>query len=328
MATTQYPLSPPSLEELAQTLGPALKANYKESSISVKACPDLRRPPYYLASEGLSGRECVADIGGQPNLFPEPRLDKKYSLVSMAEKMGMSQDRGHFLGAGAGPFHAVGSNCELAPNLSWEDGFSDISNLTYFTMVDRTNEKHVTRCERSSSTDCALMMNLYGSSGLHGPVLKVTARGRKGTQKSFTECIRRALYDAYGDTRPISLGGVFVINSGTAHFHVMPDFPPKSKLPWTTREQLNEWLTYHDFEAPIVCLTVFHSADPGKKLGLRMEHTHCFTVDNGGGGGHYHGDLDVSDGVDEVEYEAYFNTAKTIYRIDRPEVTLEKDLHD
>ena len=55
-----------------------------------------------------------------------------------------------------------------------------------------------------------------------------------------------------------------------------------------------------------------------------MEHTHCFTTDGSNRGGHYHHDLEGED----VEYEAYFNTAKVIYRIDKPEVTLERDLHD
>lgn len=125
----------------------------------------------------------------------------------------------------------------------------------------------------------------------------------------------------------MSLGGVFVVKSGKTNFHVMPDFPMKpegQEYTFTTAKQLNDWLTYHDFptskENPIVCLTVLHSADPGKKLGLRMEHTHCFTVDGSQRGGHYHYDLDAAGEDEEVEYEAYFNTAKVLYRIDKPEV--------
>lgn len=64
-------------------------------------------------------------------------------------------------------------------------------------------------------------------------------------------------------------------------------------------------------DAPLVCLSVFHSFDPG--LSLRMEHTHCFSKHSQGG--HYHDDVTP----DVVEYEAYFNVAKAIYRIDRPE---------
>lgn len=328
METQKYPLSPPNLDELVQVLKPALEANYKTSNISVSQCPDLRKPPYHLAAEGLTGRECVADIGGQPNLFPEPRLDCKWCLLSLAQQMDMSPFQGHLLGAGAGPFHVIGMNSELAPNLSWKDSFSNVQNLTYYTKYQNPPGKAT--CERSPTADCALMINLYGSAGLPGPVLKITARGRKGSQKSFTECLRRALHAHYGDARPISLGGVFLLKTGTSKFHVMPDFPPANQLPFKDAKQLNDWLTYHDFEAPIVCLTVFHSADPGKMMGLRMEHTHCFDPSGEGAkGGHYHYDLDDGDGEgEEVEYEAYLNTAKMIYRIDRPEVTLERDLHD
>ncbi|KAF7187129.1 Ester hydrolase C11orf54-like [Pseudocercospora fuligena] len=328
MNTTKHPISPPSLDELVGVLTPALQSNFETAKVSVERCPDLRYPPYYLATPGLSGDERVADIGGQPNLFPEPRLECKYSLIEIAKEMEMDPEGGHLLGAGAGPFHHIGLNSELAPNLSWGNDFEQVINQTYYTKYDDSNGKHAAICERSPTTDCALMMNLYGSSGLPGNVIKITARARTGQHKSFTECIRKTLAEKYGDDRPISMGGIFLIKSGKAHFHVMPDFPPKEQMPFKNAKQLNDWLTYHDFEAPIVCLTVFHSADPGKKLGLRMEHTHCFSTHGANRGGHYHYDLPVGDGVEEIEYEAYFNTAKTIYRIDKPEVTLERDLHD
>lgn len=170
------------------------------------------------------------------------------------------------------------------------------------------------------------MANLYGSRGEPGPVLKITARKRIGPEKSFTECIRRALHALYGDSRTISLGGAFLVKSGTARYHIMPDFPGPSELPFKDSKQLNDWLTYHDFEGPIVCLSVLHSADPDKKMGLRMEHTHGYSPLGQDFGGHYHYDLEESN--QEIEYEGYFNTAKMIYRIDRPTVTLERDLHD
>ena len=329
MHADEHPLSPPSLEDVVEVLRPALQTNYDDSSVSVSQCPDLREAPFHLAAQGISGRECIADIGGQPNLFPEPRLDTRWSMVSCARQMGMSPDRGMIIGAGAGPWFNLNTNSELAPNFAWEGAFKDVKNQTYFTKVDKQSGGPV--CDLSPSTDCALMMNLYGSAGHPGPVLKITARGRKGSEKSFTECIRHAIADKYGKDQTISLGGVFVVKKGKANFHVMPDFPAKpagQQYTFTNAKQLNDWLTYHNFDtsnsAPIVCLTVFHSADPDKRLGLRMEHTHCFTTDGSNRGGHYHYDIDGAD----VEYEAYFNTAKVIYRIDRPEVTLERDLHD
>lgn len=324
MKTTEHPLSPPSLQELATVLQPALSSNYKTASISVSPCPDLRQPPFHLAAPGLSGRETIADIGGQPNLFPDPRLDRRWSMLSCARAMGLPPSGGMIIGAGAGPWFHLGTNSELAPNFAWEGTFEEVRNQSWFTKV--AGEEKAVVCDRSRTTDCALMMNLYGSAGLPGDVLAVKAKGRKGEEKSFTECIRHALTAHYGKEKMVSLGGVFVVKSGKTKYHVMPDFPSKpsgQEYTFTSAKQLNDWLTYHEFatseECPIVCLSVMHSADPDKKLGLRMEHTHCFTVDGSQRGGHYHYDFDG--GEEEVEYEAYFNTAKVLYRIDKPEVS-------
>ncbi|KAK3051302.1 hypothetical protein LTR09_007698 [Extremus antarcticus] len=330
MDIKKYPLSPPSLDELVSVIRPALEANYNISSVSVSTCPDLREAPFHLAAAGLSGNELIMDIGGQPNLFPEPRLEKQFDMASCAKAAGMSAEHGMCIGAGAGPWQTLDINSELAPNFGWKDDYhAGVSNKSYYTKIDRDSGK--VACERSPKTDCALMMNLYGSAGERGEVLKITARGRKGSEKSFTDCIRHAITKQYGRDQTISLGGVFVIKSGKTNYHVMPDFPqkpPGQEYTFKDAKQLNDWLTYHNFDSsqdsPIVCLTVFHSADPDKKMGLRMEHTHCFTTDGSNRGGHYHYDLEGED----VEYEAYLNTAKTIYRIDRPEVTLERDLHD
>ena len=56
-------------------------------------------------------------------------------------------------------------------------------------------------------------------------------------------------------------------------------------------------------------------------MDLRMEHTHAFSVTGANAGGHYHYDVEESD--EAVEYEAYFNTAKAIFRVDRPTVRLD-----
>ncbi|KAF4994466.1 hypothetical protein FDECE_13115 [Fusarium decemcellulare] len=324
MQTQKFPLSPPSLDELAEKLQAPLAANYEHSTVSVVLCPDLRESPFHLATEGLSGDEKVADVGGQPNLFPRPRLDAIWSMTDIAKTMEMNPEKGGLIGAGAGPFHVVGQNCELAPNLGWQGGRVD--NRTRHAQIDR--DSGTVSIQKSSSLDCALMINLYGSTGNPGPVIKITGRKRKGPEKSFTECIRKGLYNAYGDSQTISLGGVFVIKSGRTHYHIMPDFPSKGR-PFKDPQQLNSWLTYHDFDGladPIVCFSVLHSADPGKAMGLRMEHTHGYSASGGNAGGHYHYDLD--DTNEEIEYEAYFNSAKAIYRLDKPAVTLERDLHD
>ncbi|OQE22263.1 hypothetical protein PENSTE_c010G10284 [Penicillium steckii] len=324
MKVSIYPRDPPSLLDLAEVIQRSLQFNFTEASVGVEQCPDLREEPFGLAAPGISGNPCIADIGGQPNLFPTPNFNAQYSLLELATDMQISPFGGSLIGAGAAPFQDIGHNAELAPNISWKPAgnhqkpdFSDHSTLEIRnnTRIIEVNDEKLPSCDGTSSTNCALMANIYGSNGQPGLVLKVKARGRIGDQ-NFTNCIRHGLRDTYGDSRPISLGGVFLLKKGKAKFHVMPDFPSKKDLPFRDREQLEkEWLTYHVFKAPIVCLTVFHSADP-ELLDLRMEHTHCFDAEGDKKGGHYHYDIQEDDF--EVEYEAYLHPASTIYRIDRP----------
>ncbi|KAJ5526182.1 hypothetical protein N7494_012832 [Penicillium frequentans] len=319
MSVTTHPREPPPMGELATIIQKSLESNFANATARVVDCPDLREPPFNLAAAGLSGNPCIADIGGQANLFPTPNLDARYSLLSLAKDMQMLPTGGSIIGAGAAPFYDLGHNAELAPNIAWssEADVPEFDIPSSLRVVNRTrvidvNNEGLSSCHHATSTNCALMMNLYGSTGDPGQVLKISARGRKGDH-NFTNCIRLGLRDFYGDSNPISLGGVFLLKTGKAKFHVMPDFP--KDLPFRDREQLErEWLTYHVFDAPVVCLTVMHSADP-ESLGLRMEHTHCFDAGGSRKGGHYHYDVP---GEEEVEYEAYLHPASTLYRIDPP----------
>lgn len=293
-------LNPPPLHELVDSIKNQLAQNFKWTSVSIERCPDLRNTPYNLAFAGLSGSPRIADVGGQPYLAPTPDRSRKYDLLNIAKLMELSEDQGALLGAAAGPFHVVGTNSELMPNLAWESG-----NVINETHIAKVKDNDLALCEKLPSKDCALMANLFGSAGLPGDALHITASLRTGPL-NFTEAIRKALKDAYG-TRTISLGGVFVILKGKAKLHVMPDF---SLTPLITDEQKQEWLKFYDIEAPLVCLSVLHSHDPG--LDLRIEHTHCFS--DHGEGGHYHHDITP----ERVQYEAWFNVAEVLYRIDRP----------
>jgi hypothetical protein len=297
----KVPLSPPTLEELVAPITSGLSSNFEHVSVSVVPCPDLCQAPFNLAAPGLSGNPRIADVGGPPNLSPSPKLDRKYSLIEMAKLMEMGP-KGALLGASAGPFHVLGVNSELMPNLSFDA--ETVTNRTHYAQID---ERGGCLCKELSSTDFGLMANLFGSDGSPGNVLKIAAKIRTG-KANFIQTVQNALKAEFGE-RTISMGGVFVIKKGKANLHVMPDF---SETPLNSRREVDEWLRYFDMEAPLVCLSVFHSHDPG--LALRMEHTHCFSDHNQGG--HYHDDITPN----EVEYEAYFNVAEALYRIDRPEI--------
>ncbi|XP_073908705.1 ester hydrolase C11orf54 homolog [Castor canadensis] len=86
-----------------------------------------------------------------------------------------------------------------------------------------------------------------------------------------------------------------------------------SSCPLTSDEQVNKWLNFYEMKAPLVCLPVFVSRDPG--FDLRLEHTHFFS--RHGEGGHYHYDTTP----DTVEYLGYFTPAQFLYRIDQPKET-------
>lgn len=304
-------LNPPELEDLAMSIAAGLKSNFEVSSASVEPCPDLRLPPFHLAGKGLSGDRRIADVGGQANLAPKPDLSKKYDVLSVAKAMDMSPNKGFLFGAGAGPFHILGVNSELMPNVSYgEDGEAGgVQNLTHYAKI---TDKGSVCCERVSwdNTGFGLMANFYGSDCEPGPCLLVKASSRMG-KLNFTNTIQKAIKDTYGD-RLISLGGVFLIKRGRSNLHVMPGFP---EGPFRDRKHVEQWLRYFDTEAPIICLSVLHTGDD-QGLGLRPEHTHCFSVDSGNRGGHYHNDLDETMG--EIEYEGWFNIADMLYRIDRP----------
>lgn len=134
-------LNPPSLEEVSGVLLKGLQQYFETVNVSVVECPDLRREPFYLAQKGLCGNEKIADVGGPPYLIPTPQRDKVYSLKDIASVLGLGNDA-FLLGAGAGPFHVVGTNCELMPNISFEKNTSNetiTNNKTHFAKVFNTS---------------------------------------------------------------------------------------------------------------------------------------------------------------------------------------------
>jgi hypothetical protein len=119
---TAYPLDPPPLEELVPIISKGLEQNYRYVSVTLTQCPDLTKPPFYLAAPGLCGNESIIDLGGPPYLHPVPDFSKKYSIPSIIAQVSKSENQneeGRFaIGAAAGPFHVIGQNSELIPNLS------------------------------------------------------------------------------------------------------------------------------------------------------------------------------------------------------------------
>jgi hypothetical protein len=165
--------------------------------------------------------------------------------------------------------------------------------------------------EQENDDRFGLMGNFYLSQNERGKVLSIHVKRRVG-KENYTEAIRAVLLAKYGTDKPVSMGGVFYINRGVAKLHIMPKHWPNE--PSTDASVNNEWLKYYNItKHPLVCLSVFHSHDPG--YNLRMEHTHCYNLDTEDEAGHYHYDTTP----ETVEYEGYFNVAERVYRLDGPQ---------
>jgi len=291
----------PPLEEVAAVLQTAVKAVFAEASVSVVECPDLRKEPYGLGAAGLCGSPRLAEVGGVPYLMPNVQKDKLYDFKNLAKSVNLPDS--FVLGAGAGPHDHVGVNSELMANVV--TGTKSV-NGSRTAKIDAAGKCELQKLPESQAR-CALMLNMFASEGRGGKVLRVWAKKRTGDTNLVT-CLREALEKHYGD-KPVGLGGTFRLVEGSVNCHVMPDYSP---VPLTCNDDVNKWLHFFDFPAPMVFMSTLISKDPG--MDLRVEHTHGYGK---GYGGHYHYDTTP----DTVEYEGFYNLAEYMYRVDRPKVT-------
>lgn len=75
--------------------------------------PNLRRAPFYLAANGLTGSQTLVDIGAESYLLPKPNFTKIYDLVEVAQKALPNAKSISITGPGAGPFMLTDRNCEV-----------------------------------------------------------------------------------------------------------------------------------------------------------------------------------------------------------------------
>lgn len=290
----------PSLEEVAEVLQKGLQKNFSTAEVKVVDCPDLSAAPFDLADKGLSGTPRILDVGGPDFLKPFPQKDKKYTFAQVSE---LGDLPGSFLiGAGAGPCHNVGTNCELICNIKLGEGSNNKSHIVKVNGEDGSYSMH-----EEKSGEFSLLGNFYLCEGKQGKVLQIKAEKRTGSE-NFVECLRETLTAHYGD-KPVGIGGTFLLQKGKANIHVMPDF---LKIALNTEEETFNWLKFYEMDAPLIHVGEIVSADP-EKLHLRCEHFHCFS--HHGQGGHYHFDTTPNDAA----YLGYMNLAECVYRIDIPD---------
>ncbi|GMT09057.1 hypothetical protein PFISCL1PPCAC_354, partial [Pristionchus fissidentatus] len=287
----------PSLENLADAFRTALPSNFDTVSVDIVDCPDLSSAPFNLTSPGFGKNLVIAEVGGPGNLFPEIHKQKAFDITTICKTC--EHPEAFAFGPGAGPWPIVGVNCEMVADVNCASG-------RVGTRIARL-EKDSYALEQISKPVFSLMANLAVSDAESGQrVVHIKAKKRLGST-NFPDSLRAALVAAFPQ-QLVSLGGFFILRSGKAKLHVMPDFPGCGHFA-SEKEIGSEWLKYFEMAAPLVCATVMHSNEGGSHK-LRVEHTHCYS--DHGDGGHYHYDTTP----DEVEYEGWFAPASAVYRID------------
>ncbi|XP_053985125.1 ester hydrolase C11orf54 homolog [Hylaeus anthracinus] len=297
----------PSLHEVKNVLKEGLVKNFSEVQIEVVDCPDLTQEPFNLAAPGLGGNPTLLDIGGPPFLLPSVQRDKLYDIKELLNHLQYPKDS-LVIGAGAGPWPYLNSNCELIMNMLVSA--SNVKNETRISYIDKTNGNNLLKILPNDETRLALLANLFVSEGKPGQVLKVHAKKRTGND-DFIACMRNALAQHY-EHNFVGLGGTFLMRDGKVKQHIMPDF---STTPLKTEAQLNNWLHFYNMSTPLVAVGTFVNSE--HNLDLRVQHFHSFS--NHGEGGHYH--IDTT--PETIEYLGYFNLGTTFYRVDQPTSALQ-----
>ena len=228
-------------------LGSGLSKFFLEYNIEIVDCPDLTEEPFFLARPGLGGGNIsLVDVGGPPYLLPTAKRDKIYDIRTIKNMIDFKNDA-FFVGAGAGPWPYANTNCEGIFNVAINDNVID--NQSRIAKISEKTGTCVVEQLPNSETRFAVLGNFFVSEGKPSKVLKLYCKNKlNGTD--FITSVRQILTEEFCEG-PIGLGGALLINAGKAKHHVMPDFSTK---PINNVTELNEWLNFYDFSAPLVSL--------------------------------------------------------------------------
>jgi len=303
----------PPLEELAPIVREGLQANYAGVEVEVTECPDLRT--LGCASPGICGSTVLLEVGGEPYAHNPRYRHVTFDMAEMASDCGQAD--GTLFGAGMA-FPGV-----------WEGHCGAVIATLQASGVNRSRVARVgpqQECivEPYASTRHSGLSNLFLSEGRPGPVLKVSVERRTGSERSFTQALRKSLQahpeiggdDALAGVRQVGLGGVFVIEAGRIRSHVMPDYECIAHRYYDTEaeEVVADFLQFYEHMGPdLLCLAVCWTGDPtGGRLHLREsgEHTHFFHMGELSQAGHYHYDVTP----DTIRYSGHFNIAAELVR--------------
>jgi hypothetical protein len=298
-----------NLEEIAKALQVGLSQNYKIINLEIVDCPNLKN--WGCPAEGLSGNQKIIDVGGEPYMHDKRYIGAEFNYEEIAKLIG--SEKSYALGAGSGAMSCLEGHCG---ELIIDDNLITKENKSIIAKVGK-NKECIT--EKYNGRKHGGLGNIFYSDGKKDKVLKINIKGRSGKQGSLPQAIRAALINQLNlkNNNHIALGGIFRILKGQIRAHVQPDYEDikheyyDPKLMKCTKD----FLQFYEPVGPnLQCYSVLWTGDPTEgKLNLREsgEHTHFYDFKNKSCSGHYHFDVTP----DEIQYEGYFNTADTVYRV-------------
>ena len=308
MEKKELELFQPNLNLLSDKLKATLEQNYDQVLVEVvdSSKVDLSQKPFRLSKKGLGGAPVICDVGGVDNLHYPENNEKQFEMKDIADNVGHSSADGtFFIGAGACDPKFVGVNSELIPNVSFSE--KEIINLSVAAKLEENGEPKAFRYE---STKLGLLANLLCSGGKQeGSLVHIRVSNRKENGVAdVTKVIQAGLktVSERGDMA-IGLAGAVHVTNGRIHAHIMPDFPKKKMV---TSHEVESWLKFFDFDTPVTLLSVIVSEDPLDQ-GLRLLHTHFFSLEQENVAGHYHYDLSPS-----TIYDGYFVVAQKLFHVE------------
>ena len=307
MDTASAALWSPSLGVLRGALEDGLSRNYRDVAVRVAQCPDLRR--FGCAWEGLGGKPCLVEVGGEPYAHNPRYRDVRFETEDILRSTGHPGPQ--VLGAGMACTTTLGGHCgEVIANHD--------TRSTPASRAARVAGSGSCRVEAYPSGRFAGLANLYVSRGEPGPVLEVEVAHRTGAQGSLPLAMREAIAPlARSEGREIGLGGVFRVESGGVRSHVVPDYDCVGHEYYDAERErvVAEFLRYFEPVGPgLLCFSVLWTADPtGGALDLRpsSEHTHFYHPDDDTMGGHYHHDVTP----EAIHCRGWFAPAETVHRV-------------
>ncbi len=279
----------PPLQKIADALNIGLKENYKEVTVKVVDCPNLKN--WGCPAEGISGNEKIIDVGGEPYMHDPEFIGTEFNYEEISKKIG--SEKSYALGAGSSAMSCMDGHCgELTIN-------ENLITSESKSLVARVGKNKECIVEKYLERKHGGLSNIYFSDGRAGKVIQLKIKVRIGKQGSLSQSMRSALikHMPIKNNKHVALGGVFRVLKGKIKSHVQPDYKD-IKVEYYDPKQMKCIKDFLPFYQPVgselQCYTVLWTGDPsGGNLNLREsgEHTHFHSYNHNKDAGHYHFDV-------------------------------------